>query len=212
MKRELLTYGIFPVMMQQKTSTMMLSTPSGKKSFYTKMMLKVDPVTKKPILNVVRVGAVCEMCEKTETPWLCNHETSDVPPWKSWRKERRLRPLYEGMEDIYAQENKGVILEDPLLAFQDKIVNKFFIKEAIDIISVPKSIWIAGDPSGGGKSDMSMCAGIFVDAVYTVSFLFLFLFFFLVPFFLFFGPFLSLVSFGLVGNLSNSCLSFDNHV
>ncbi len=142
--------------MQRLTSLLMLSTPSGDEgqSYFTRLMVLKDETTDKPFFNVVRIGVSCEDCEADGTPWLCNHVQQENP-WLSSKKKRRLTKFYEGKEDRHKQENYGMFVKSSDMAYKEEIVAAFFARDTFRVESAPRALYLAIDPSGGGKSDMA---------------------------------------------------------
>jgi hypothetical protein len=87
---------IIPVMGETMTALLAISTALDDSNHYSALTKLVDKDTGDPLFNVIRVGQVCEACQKTKTPWLCNHMAFDIPPWKSEVKQRRMASIYEG--------------------------------------------------------------------------------------------------------------------
>ena len=93
---DLLAQTIIPVLMQSKTCLIAITTPRESEHFFSALLRLIDPKSKKPIFNVLRIGDPCEECKKTETPWLCSHKMDELPPWKSNQKQSKYLPIYEG--------------------------------------------------------------------------------------------------------------------
>lgn len=75
---------------QTETSLLAISTALDDSNHYSALTKLVDKENNEPLFNVIRVGQVCEACQKTSTPWLCNHMAFDIPPWKSVKKQKRM--------------------------------------------------------------------------------------------------------------------------
>ncbi len=142
--------------MQRLTSLLMLSTPSGDEgqSYFTRLMVLKDDATDKPFFNVVRIGVSCEDCEAAGTPWLCNHVQQENP-WMSSKKKRRLTKFYEGKEDRHKQENYGMVVGNSDMAYKEEIVAALYTRDIFRVEAPPRALYLAIDPSGGGKSDMA---------------------------------------------------------
>lgn len=61
---------IVPVMGQTETALLAISTALDEGNHYSALTKLEDKETGEPLFNVIRVGQVCEACQKTSTPWV----------------------------------------------------------------------------------------------------------------------------------------------
>lgn len=157
---ELMMDTIIPVMGQARTSFIAVSTALDDSNHYSALTKLVDKETGEPLFNIMRIGQVCEPCQKTTTPWLCNHMAFDIPPWKSVKKQKRMEYIYEGQQHRNLRENFGQIAGNGRQAFKQELIDKFARRPPQRILGKVNVIFLGADPGGGGPSDLAMTAMI----------------------------------------------------
>lgn len=151
---------IMPQLSDRFSTLLGFTTPRSKTSRFGRWIALTDKNTGEPLLNVVRLGEACQPCERGPTPWTCNHfDESLRPPWKSGASIRRLGQLYEGMEDIQAEEVFAISSGGFARAFSDQAVDRLMLAEPyVPSDYRPSVIWLGADPAGAGPSDFGIAA------------------------------------------------------
>lgn len=159
--------------MQTLTCLIAITTPREKDHFFSVMTRMTDPVTKKPLYNVLRIGEPCENCAKTATPWTCDHNFEEDAPWKSRRKIKKYEQFYveQGLEHIHMREQFGQESDNVDRAFTSESIEQLMNKPVFKVEQRPKIIFMSGDPSGAGKSAYGIAGAFFDKGDMIVSFI-----------------------------------------
>jgi len=72
---------------------------------------------------------------------------------------KRLKTLFEGDEARGLRELGGIIASDFTSCFQKGDIEALFLQPVKDTLSMPRHLYIAVDPNGGGMSKMGITAG-----------------------------------------------------
>lgn len=87
-----------------------------------------------------------------EIPTGCKCLNYEAPDWKTSEKSKMTRALYSGMEAGFAREIAGVEGADNLKSiFQEDWIEYLFSAPRVVTTSVPRVLFVAADPSGGGN-------------------------------------------------------------
>lgn len=159
---------IFPVMGQTTCALIAISTALDDDNHYSALTKLVDPDTGNPLFNVITLTQICEACKKTETPWLCNHRAFDVPPWKSERKQNKLKQMYKGNEHRFQRETMGGIAGGGRAAFKTNLIENFKNAMPITITKKPNIVFVGCDPGGGGPSDLAITGMVQKEGMWVI--------------------------------------------
>ncbi len=95
---------------------------------------------------------MCQDCvDAGETS--CPHVTLEVPPWKSRHKSKITAALYGDDCTLMARELGGATADDAQAAFARRMVMALIDAErcVLSTIVIPRILFIAVDPNGGGQ-------------------------------------------------------------
>lgn len=158
------------MLIQAETCLIAITTPRDSDHYFSQLLKLVDPITKKPLFNVVRIGEACEDCKLGDQPWMCTHRQED-PHWKSRTKSKKFEQVYQlhGQEHVHLREQFGMDADDCLRVFNSEMVENIGKAEIHRTDKVPSLVWLAADPSGHGKSHYAMVGGYYEDEKFVVS-------------------------------------------
>jgi hypothetical protein len=148
------------------------STPHDEFNYYSKLVEQKDE-NGRPFFKTIRAGRICEECGRLpyEQMIKCDH-VPDGAHWKSSYKLKRLKTLFEGDEARGLRELGGIIASDFTSCFQKTDIENLFLNPLRSTGAMPRCVYIAVDPNGGGMSKMGVTAGYKDgnDTVVSVSF------------------------------------------
>lgn len=154
---------IVPLLELRNAALLGISTADDEFNFYSQLIEKKDD-RGEPMFKVIRAGKICDACQKLEPAeqLMCNH-IPNTEHWKSIRKNKRLKALYEDDPARGLRELGGVIASDFTPCFKKSDVNRF-MDEAPRYVaqSAPSHIFLTIDPSGGGPSHLALMSGYYV--------------------------------------------------
>jgi len=158
---------IVPMLELTGTSLLAISTPLDEFNYYSKLVEQKDDHGK-PFFKTVKAGRICEECDRLpyEQMLKCDH-VPDGAHWKSNYKRKRLNSLYEGDEARGLREMGGKIASNFTACFQKVDVEALFNQPLRTIHNMPRVIYMAIDPNGGGASKMGICT-VFLDGTDTI--------------------------------------------
>lgn len=154
-----------------------ITTPRDSDHYFSQLLRLKDPITGKPLFNVVRLGEPCEDCKLGEQPWMCTHRQED-PHWKSRSKSKKFEQVYtlHGQEHVHLREQMGMDADDVKRVFNGEMLEILDKPRIWKADRVPEIVWMGADPSGHGKSHYAMVAGYFEEDNFIVSITLLYLY------------------------------------
>lgn len=123
----------------------------------------VDPKTGEKIIDTLRLGGACSYCMKRGKGDDCNHQIMTTS-WASNEKAQRVGHLAKalGRGDHFDSEMGGGVSE----SFKTRRISQKDITKMMELdpcrcpvtgdLLVPKIIYMAADPSGGGGSELAV--------------------------------------------------------
>lgn len=153
------------------TALLALSSPEGSDNYYSQLINLRDDNTGLPFFKVVDCFLICEACRKLERDEQvkCNH-VKQKAHWLSKRKGERLKMLYKNDPATAIREMSGIIEDDFSPCFPKDDVKRMFERPPISTRYIPKQIYTAVDPNGGGPSQLAIVSGYYdADNNFVVS-------------------------------------------
>lgn len=157
---------IVPLLEIDTTALIGISTPMDDMNFYSEMFGLKDE-RGELFFNTIKIGLVCENCQKSDNPTACTHMASWIPPWKSVSKLDMVKALYGSKKDLLARESMGQITQAQSSVFKMAWINKF-VKSNSDITEEVNVVFTSCDPSGSGSSEMSIISLTMIRGQVTV--------------------------------------------
>lgn len=180
----LLLSTILPVGLNSFVATFLASTPGDANSWMMRSILLYDPVTKEPLIPLLRTVEPCDMHAKTDKPWLCNCRPTKRAFWKSTGREQHWEAFWgaQGKKTFFT-ETHGLVLGAEGVQFHAKWLERLKNRPTMEIGIPPTFIYVSVDPSEGGPDDFAVNVMTFVNDHWVVSFLvfFLFVLFYAIP-------------------------------
>lgn len=116
-----------------------------------------------PLFNVLEVTTLCDKC-LAEGKLDCPHKT-ELPSWKTSERQELVKTLMTGRNsEMYKREACGIITRSSNNAFNVPNVDRLGLRSnfvGLSILGVPKEIFVAIDPCGGGASAMAITTGVY---------------------------------------------------
>ena len=129
-----------------------ISTPSDEDNYYSNL-LELKKPSGEPLFKQLRVGLACDTCTNEGKSSECKHRLHRLPQWKDPARQERMRMMYGSDEATFARENMGLIASDRTFILSRAEVARLREKPRIQDLSFkPQVLYLAIDPSGGGKS------------------------------------------------------------
>jgi len=122
---ELFYETIVPLIGMENAVLIMISSPVGHFNYFSKLMQLKNPITKKPMFDVVDMELVCSSCRKTTHPEKCRHMFKYIPPWKSVKSMDIVAAIYGDRVTTLLRESMGVVTDGN---------SGFFPKEDIEFL------------------------------------------------------------------------------
>jgi hypothetical protein len=159
---------VCPLLEMDRTALLCISTTLGKFNFYTKL---VDMKTGKKdrfgkdetVFNVLRYDLMCEICAASKNPSGCTHKLSDIPPWQSQKKHKKLKIMMADQQEKLLQETMGVAVDPQEHAFDPDDVLRLSDAPAVEYRRSVSHIFVGIDPNGGGLSKFSLVSAFYDD-------------------------------------------------
>ena len=153
---------IVPLLELETTALICISTPQDSSNFYSMMFEMVDAGGEK-LFNQIQISMVCEDCKLGPHPENCTHMKHLLPKWKSGGKQDMVRQIYGENTADMLRESMGVTTNDSCSIFQDDWLDRFASRSLYTSSQVPRVIFVACDPNGGGSSQMAIVS-LYQDA------------------------------------------------
>ena len=152
------------------TALIGISTITTEDNFFTKY-LKMQDKNGDPLFSVKYIYLACETCRENGEAHKCNHNNFMLPGWSSARKQRTVKALMAGREEMLAREVGGVANSLYGKAFIPKVVKAFQERERyfVDSTYSYPALMIAIDPNAGGSnSHFAMCTVLVHHGIYAI--------------------------------------------
>jgi len=163
------------------TALLALSSPEGNDNYFSRLVNKVDEDTGLGFFKVVDCVLVCEACRKLDRDEQikCQHVKQQAH-WLSKNKTNKMMQLYKDDPATALRELTGIIEDDHSPCFPKEMVARLFDAPPLSTNYIPKYIFVAVDPNGGGPSQLAIVSGYYnSNMTFVVSSLFLFFYYFL---------------------------------
>lgn len=139
-----------PLMGVEDTAVLAISTPKGKLNYYNK--LTKTKYNGDYLFKVIKLGLVCDKCERAGKESSCRHMLHMLPSWKPPERLAMTTAITRNFPEIDEAENKGLDGETTNYLFPTKALDSFVDAELLYIDERVGSLSVAVDPAGGGNS------------------------------------------------------------
>lgn len=146
---------IVPLLEMSTTALIAISTPLDGLNFYSELFDLKGP-TGDSIFNTLKIGLVCERCQKLNQASTCTHMKHLIPSWKSASKYDMVKAVYGDRKDLLARESQGQITSDAASVFSQECIDKFYKRPLFQSLNKPDFIFLGVDPNGGGSSELAL--------------------------------------------------------
>lgn len=151
--RQVFEEVVIPLLGVKDTAVIAISTPLDETNMYSQMIdLKQDD-GKTPLFNVISITLICELCQGKDLKdqICCPHRQSEIPPWKTARRQDLVKKLLESNPEMYKREQLGVITSNANHAFPVHQIDAFE-RSSTQINQFVDKVFCAIDPAGGPHS------------------------------------------------------------
>lgn len=169
MKRDLFFKVVLPIWGMDKCSILGISTAEDEFNYYSTLMSLTRSDGKK-LFKTLSIVLACRDCIKKDGGKSCSHLDALQPPWKSQRKLRDLKVIYQTLDpELFNRENRGLLDTKKIFIFRHLV--PAFQKLPKYVVSTPPDlVFVFVDPSGGGsQSQYALITGIRVSGHLVVS-------------------------------------------
>jgi len=125
-------------------------------------MLEMKRPNGELLFNVLHITLLCDICQK-EGKLTCPHK-NELPAWKSGERQEMIAGLMANDQDLYIQENLGIVVKRDASAFDKAAVDRIADPRgyfSLQFTAPPKHVYVCIDPAGGGPSALAMVACFF---------------------------------------------------
>lgn len=131
---------------------------------YVSMLLQLKDTLnpKKPLINQIIFEDVCATCKRKGLEKLCNHKKGEKPWWQDPKRDADIQLMAQDHEDSYLRETKGLIVDSNCTPFFARSIIDDFANSSVDIKFDVKHVFVAYDPSCGGKKSDTAIVSIIV--------------------------------------------------
>jgi len=153
MKSDVFRTVVVPIMGVNNTSILAISTPDDSMNYYTQLMSLTDNDTGDLLFFTIQIGLACADCMTAGIAAKCTHRTEErLPPWKSAKRQRKIRRILARNKDTFAAEILGQVTASKYLFARQDITNftrrpRYALKPA-----ACKILHTGIDPAGGAES------------------------------------------------------------
>ena len=150
---------VVPLLGVGGTAVLAISTPDDEFNYYTELLeLKVGD-NDEPLFNVIKVGLACDACVELGKSSECPHLVHELPHWKTYDRQVKMRKIMESDPELYTRENMGVVVSKKQFLFDPRLIKAFFAIPPFISTHGITDAHVAIDPSGGGsQSDYAICS------------------------------------------------------
>lgn len=154
-----------PLLGVNHTALLGISTPDDEENYYSQLLEMQG--TDGPLFHQIRVGLSCQTC--IENGVECNCKVENFPSWKSEERHEMTQKMLAHKKEVADRETRGLIKSARRCMFAREWVKAFRLRAPYKLELVPPVIFVAIDPSGGGKhSEFAICSFIFQQSRHVV--------------------------------------------
>jgi hypothetical protein len=153
---------IGPITTMKMTSFIALSSPSDPNNFFSRLIRAKDRYGRQ-LMRYCDYQLLCEDCAKLEDQeeqLKCDH-VKPAATWINQEKVQRMQDLLATDPATALQELKGVIADTNIPCFDRKALDVAFSLPPLISTTRPPFVFITTDPSGGGVSQLAVCASYY---------------------------------------------------
>lgn len=151
-REEVITDLIMPLMMQDQTAIVGLTTPKGEKKQFFAMLLKALDRNGKPIFMTVRCKEYCESCALAGRADTCPHEVYARSTNKTAKSMDAVNRAYgEDYQLQRQQEILGMDGDSTGSIIPTANIEKF-LRNVVNFVKRFRCGYLSIDPGGGGKN------------------------------------------------------------
>jgi hypothetical protein len=150
---------IAPLLGVERTVVLAISTPDeSEDNYYSRLMDIKDPMEENaPLFKTIRIGLACDTCVSNNQASQCTHKQKLVPPWKSSRRQDKMRKIMAADKHLFMRENLGMISNSTQFMFPPHMVKRLHDATPFQFSRKCNLLYCAIDPSGGGtQSDYAV--------------------------------------------------------
>jgi len=161
---------ILPLMMQDRTGIVGLTTPKGEKKQFFKHLMRAKDKEGNPIFLKLQNKEACDACKELNKADTCPHEVYSRSTNKTAKSMEKARLVYgdeyamAGNEELLGMdtdERGSIIPMKDIEAFQSNVIK---------MDKPPRCVYLSIDPGGGGKnSEMGIVIAAEVVGPYGVK-------------------------------------------
>lgn len=140
---------VAPLTIVGNTSLLAISTLTSEINFYTRLIRMRDPLSKKPIFQVLQIQLACEKCKENNVAAECIHLLHLVPRWQSSDRHARLKTIMQDRPDLIVSELSGLAFDSLQQAFRPADLEVMFTQTPPPALN-GEPLYIAIDPAAGG--------------------------------------------------------------
>lgn len=149
---EVIQQIVTPLLEVEGTALCAISTPLDDSNIYSKMA-DMRLSTGERVFEVLRVEMACQRCVETlADPTMCPHVDVVPPAWKDQNKRKVSEALYGGKKELLLRETMGIVYGAQGQVWPSSRVRGFIASPRVPRDTVPRLLFTALDPSGGGSS------------------------------------------------------------
>jgi hypothetical protein len=155
---------VIPLLGVNGTSIVAISTPLGEDNWYSELIQKkMDDGSQ--LFNVIQYSLVCPECRKKGISAQCAHRMDLLPPWKSESRQKLVKFLLGGSEDMFLTEAMGEISSSKSRCFTEESLDQFLLYPLVNIppLSSERTVFISIDPTSGVRSELAIASLFFTN-------------------------------------------------
>ena len=153
---------VIPLLGVNGTSIVAISTPLGEDNWYSELIQKkMDDGSQ--LFNVIQYSLVCPECRRKGQSAQCAHRMDLLPPWKSESRQKLVKFLLGGSEDMFLTEAMGEIASSKSRCFTEESVDNFALHPLHPLPSLhsTQTVYISIDPTSGVRSELAIASLFF---------------------------------------------------
>lgn len=117
------------------------------------------------LFNVIQYSLVCPECRRKGQSAQCAHRMDLLPPWKSESRQKLVKFLLGGSEDMFLTEAMGEIASSKSRCFTEETIDAFTLHPLATMPSMHSSrtVYISIDPTSGVRSELAISSLFFTS-------------------------------------------------